>query len=203
MTTQFIEHKGKKYPIKEPTIKVWADVMKLQGILDEQEMFVKILEISTGLTQEEILSADPAEILVAGKQVSSFLNQQDKKVVKEFTHNGIEYDFLDIGELTFGQFIDIDTFLTKDETYRAQNLNELAAYLYTEKGEKYGVTKIKKRIKAFEDLPIKYLEGSVFFLLSSAKLSAEITTLYSQSRLLWTIMKAKIVFRLIGAGIQQ
>jgi hypothetical protein len=203
MTTQFIEHKGKKYPIKEPTIKVWADVMKLQGILDEQEMFVKILEISTGLTQEEILSADPAEILVAGKQVSSFLNQQDKKVVKEFTHNGIEYEFLDIGELTFGQFIDIDTFLTKDETYRAQNLNELAAYLYTEKGQKYGATKIKKRIKAFEDLPIKYLEGSVFFLLSSAKLSAEITTLYSQSRLLWTIMKAKIVFKLIGAGIQQ
>jgi hypothetical protein len=203
MTTQFIEHKGKKYPIKEPTIKVWADVMKLQGILDEQEMFVKILEISTGLTQEEILSADPAEILVAGKQVSSFLNQQDKKVVKEFIHNGVEYEFLDIGDLTFGQFIDIDTFLTKDETYRAQNLNELAAYLYTEKGKKYGETKIKKRIKDFEDLPIKYLEGSVFFLLSSAKLSAEITTLYSQSRLLWTIMKLKIVFRLIGAGIQQ
>lgn len=203
MTTQFIEYKGKKYPIKEPTIKMWSDVMKLQGILDEQDMFIKIIEITTGLSQEEILSADAKEVMEAGKLVFAYLNQQDKKVVNEFEHNGITYQFLDVSDVSFGQFVDIDTFLSKDEAYRIQNLNELAAYLYTEKGTKYGDVKIKKRIKAFEDLPVKYLEGSVFFLLSSAKASAEITTLYSQSKLLWTMMKMKIVFRLIGAGIQQ
>ena len=203
MTTQFIEYKGKKYPIKEPTIKIWSEVMKLQGILDEQDMFIKILELTTGLTQEEILSADAKEIREAGKSVFNYLNQQDKKVVNEFTHKGISYQFLDVTDITFGQFVDIDTFLTKSEAYRIQNLNELAAYLYTEKDTKYGDTKIKKRIKEFEDLPIKYLEGSVFFLLSSAKASAEITSLYSQSKFLWMMMKIKIIFRLIGAGIQQ
>ena len=203
MTTQFIEYKGKKYPIKEPTIKIWSEVMKLQGILDEQDMFIKILELTTGLTREEILLADAKEVREAGNSVFNYLNQQDKKVVNEFTHKGKEYQFLDVTDISFGQFVDIDTFLTKSEAYRIQNLNELAAYLYTEKGSKYGDTKIKKRIKEFEDLPIKYLEGSVFFLLSSAKASAEITSLYSQSKFLWMMMKTKIIFRLIGAGIQQ
>ena len=203
MTTQFIEYKGKKYPIKEPTIKMWSEVMKLQGILDEQDMFIKILELTTGLTREEILLADAKEVREAGNSVFNYLNQQDKKVVNEFTHKGKEYQFLDVTDISFGQFVDIDTFLTKSESYRIQNLNELAAYLYTEKGSKYGDTKIKKRIKEFEDLPIKYLEGSVFFLLSSAKASAEITSLYSQSKFLWMMMKTKIIFRLIGAGIQQ
>lgn len=203
MTTQFIEYKGKKYPIKEPTIKIWSEVMKLQGILDEQEMFIKILEMTTGLSNEEILAADAKEVREAGKMVFTYLNQQDKKVVNEFEHNGVEYQFLDVSNLSFGQFVDIDTFLGKSETYRIQNLNELAAYLYTEKGTKYGDVKIKKRIKAFEDLPVKYLEGSVFFLLNSAKASEEITLLYSQSKFLWTMMKIKIIFRLIGGGIQQ
>lgn len=203
MTTQFIEYKGKKYPIKEPTIKVWSEVMKLQSILDEQDMYIKILEITTGLTKEEILEADASEINLAGQMVKQFLSQQNRKVITEFSHNGKEYQFLDINNITFGQFIDIDTFLQKPETYRVQNLNELAAYLYTEKGTTYGQTKIKQRIKEFEDLPVKYLEGSVFFLLSSAKMSEQITTLYSQSRLLWMMMKIKIVFHLIGVGIQQ
>jgi len=203
MTTQFIEYKGEKYPIKEPTIKIWAEVMKLQGILDEQDMFIKILEMTTGLSQEQILSADAKDVLDAGKSVFTYLNQQDKKVINEFQHSGITYQFLDMTDISFGQFVDIDTFLSKDETYRTQNLNELAAYLYIEKGTKYGDVKIKKRIKAFEELPIKYLEGSVFFLLSSAKAYEEITTLYSQSKLLSLMMRTKIVFRLIGAGIQQ
>jgi hypothetical protein len=203
MTTQFIEYKGKKYPIKEPTIKMWSEVMKLQGIIDEQDMFVKVIELTTGLTQEEILSADVKEIREVGKLVFSFLNQQDKKVANEFTHNGKEYEFLNIEDITFGQFVDIDTFLTKQENYRIQNLNELAAYLYTEKGTKYGETKIKQRIKEFETLPVKYLEGSVFFLLNLAKASEGITTIYSQSKFLWMTMKIKIILHLIGAGIQQ
>jgi hypothetical protein len=106
-------------------------------------------------------------------------------------------------DISFGQFVDIDTFLTKDEAYRISNLNELSAYLYVEKGTKYGQSNIKARIKEFEELPIKYLEGSVFFLLSSAKVSEEIITLYSQSTWIWAMMKMKIIFHLTGAGIQQ
>ena len=61
MTTQFIEHKGKKYPIKEPTIKVWADVMKLQGILDEapfppDTVLDNLLDVTMSSSQREELT---------------------------------------------------------------------------------------------------------------------------------------------------
>ena len=203
MIEHVIEYGGKKYPVKEPTIKTWTEVMKLKELLDETDLFVKIIELTTGLSTEEILKADASQVKKVGEQVLSVVTGSNKKVVKEFSHNGQDYEFLNIQDLTFGQYIDIDTFLSKEENYRIQNLSELAAYLYIEKGTKYGDKNIQARVKAFEDLPIKYMEGSVFFLLSTANLSAELTLIYSKNPKWKAVRKLKIIFRLIGAGIQQ
>lgn len=203
MIEHIIEYNGKKYPVKEPTIRTWTEVMKLKDILDEAELFVKIIELTTGLSHEDILQADASLIKKVGEQVLSIVTGSNKKVVTTFEYEGVEYQFLDIQNLSFGQYIDIETFLSKDENYRIQNLSELAAYLYIEKGTKYGETNISKRAENFKDLPIKYMEGSVFFLLSTANLSAELTRIYSKSKTLKLLMKLKIISRLIGVGIQQ
>jgi hypothetical protein len=203
MIEHIIEYNGKKYPVKEPTIRTWTEVMKLKDILDEAELFVKIIELTTGLSHEDILQADASLIKKVGEQVLSIVTGSNKKVVTTFEYEGVEYQFLDIQNLSFGQYIDIETFLSKDENYRIQNLSELAAYLYIEKGTKYGETNISKRAENFKDLPIKYMEGSVFFLLSIANLSAELTRIYSKSKTLKLLMKLKIISRLIGVGIQQ
>lgn len=202
MTKAFIEYDGKKYEVKELTIKMWKDIMSVKDLLDPADLFVKCLELTTELTRDQIMNADATEVKEAGEKVLSYLNQSNKKVVSHFTFDGVEYEFLDIHNLSFGQFIDIDTFLGKEESYRTQNLNELAAYLYCEKDTKYGEKNIKKRIKKFEELPIMYLEGAIFFLLSSAKASEEITQVCSQSKFLKEILTMKIILRLIGAGIQ-
>jgi hypothetical protein len=203
MVEHVIEYNGKQYPIKEPTIKTWADVMKFKDILDEGELFVKMIELTTGLSKEEILAADARQVQKVGEQVLSIVTGSNKKVIKTFIHDGEEYEFLDITNLSFGQFIDIDTFLSKDENYRIQNLSELAAYLYIEKGTKYGEKNIQNRIKKFEELPIKYMEGSVFFLLNIANLSEELIRIYSRSKTLKVVMKTKIIFRLTGVGIRR
>ena len=203
MVEHVIEYNGKKYPVKEPTIKTWVDVMKFKDILDEGELFVKIIELTTGLSKEEILAAEARQVQKVGEQVLSIVTGSNKKVIKTFIHNEEEYEFLDITNLSFGQFIDIDTFLSKDENYRIQNLSELAAYLYIEKGTKYGEKNIQTRIKKFEELPIKYMEGSVFFLLNIANLSEELIQIYSKSKMLKVVMKTKIIFRLTGVGIQR
>lgn len=203
MIEHVIEYGGKKYPIKEPTIRTWSEVMKMRELLDEGELFVKIIELTTGLSKEEILTSDASQVNKVGEQVLSIVTGSNKKVIKTFEYDGEEYEFLDIQSLSFGQYIDIDTFLSKDENYRIQNLNELAAYMYIEKGTKYGEKNISKRAEKFKDLPIKYMEGSVFFLLSTASLSAELTRIYSKSKMLKVVMKTKIVFRLIGVGIQR
>lgn len=198
-----IEYNGKEYPLKEPTIKTWGEVMRLRDVMDEGELFIKVIELTTGLTRDEILKADASQVKKVGEQVLEIMTATNKKVVNAFEFDGEEYEFLDVNTLTFGQFIDIDTFLSKDENYRKQNLSELAAYLYIESGTKYGEKNIQNRIKKFEELPIKYLEGGVFFLLSIARTSDELTKIYSKSKMLRWIMKLKIISRLIGVGIQQ
>ena len=203
MIETVIEYNGKKYPVKEPTIKTWSEIMRLRDVMEESELFIIAIELTTGLTREEILNADAAEVKQVGEKVLQLLTSSNKKVEITFQHNEEEYEFLDINTLSFGQFIDIDTFLSKDENYRKQNLNELAAYLYVEKGTKYGEKNIQHRVKKMEDLPMKYLEGAVFFLLNIAKASDELTKIYSKSKMLRVLMKTKIVFRLIGVGIRQ
>jgi hypothetical protein len=203
MLEHVIEYNGKNYPVKEPTIKTWTEVMKLKDILDDGELFIKVIELTTGLSQEEILAADASQVKKVGEKVLSIVTGSNKKVVTTFTHNGEDYEFLDVSNLTFGQFIDIDTFLGKDENYRTQNLAQLAAYLFIEKGSKYGDNNVAQRTKKFEELPIKYMEGAVFFLLNIANLSAELTQIYSKSKTLKWVMKTKILFRLIGVGTRQ
>ena len=103
----------------------------------------------------------------------------------------------------FGQFVDIDTFMKKDESYKVANLNELAAYLYCEDGIVYGDSDIRKRIEDFKTLPVKYIEGSIFFLLNLGKGLQELTTLYSKSPVMWWMMRTRIAWGNFGDGIKQ
>jgi hypothetical protein len=203
MVEQFIEYNNKKYPVIEPNIKTWSEVMKFRNILDEGELFIKVIELTTGLTRDQILEAEASQVQETGEKVLQFISQANKQVVREFNHKGKDYQFLDIHNLSFGQFVDIDTFLSKDENYRIQNLNELAAYLFIEKGTKYGEKPMEPRKEEFADLPMKYLEGAVFFLLSSARISDALTKIYSQSTSLKVMMKTKIISLLIGDGIKR
>jgi hypothetical protein len=203
MVESYIEYKGKRHPIKEPTIKSWSEIMRMKEMMEPSDLFIKVIELTTGLTRDQIMESDATEIQEVGEKVLSIINGSTKQVIRKFTHKDVEYEFVDVHNISFGQYIDVDTFLSKDERYRIQNLNELAAYLFSETGKKYGETNIQERIKNFEDLPIRYMEGAVFFLLSSARISDALTQIYSQSQSLKLMMKTKIVFRLIGAGIKR
>ena len=203
MNGMYIEHNGKRHKVKEMTIQAWSEIMKNKDLLDDTDMFLKTIELLTDIPRAELLEADATEIYIAGEKIMGQLAQERRNVFQQITHNNIEYDFLDINEIPFGQFIDIDTFLCKTETYKLANLNELAAYLYIEKGTKYGEKPHHKRKEQFADLPMKYLEGAVFFLMSSARISALLTKIYSQSQSLKLMAKARIILALTGDGIQR
>lgn len=203
LETLNIKLNGKEYTITEPTIEVWSNVMRLKDILDEEELYLKLISEILNISKEELMKCDSLEILTVGDFIYRFINSESKKLMPSVILNDIEYVLLDIQKVSFGQYVDIDTFLRKDETYRIANLNELAAYLYTEKNKVYGETDIKKRIEVMKQMPIRYIESSVFFLLNLARGSQELIQLYSQSKFLWWIMKQKITLVLIGDGIRQ
>jgi hypothetical protein len=203
MKTTYIEHKGKQYEVKEPTIETWKNVMVFKDLFDEEEMSIKMISEVTGLTMKEIKEADALDIRIAGDTLWRYLNQESRELFRTIEHKGITYNLIDVNKISFGQFVDIDTFMKKEESYKIANLNELAAYLYCEEGKTYGESDIKKRIEEFKTLPVKYIEGSVFFLLSLAKGLQELTLLYSKSKLMWWMMRLRIVLESFGDGIRQ
>jgi len=48
MTTNYIDFKGKKYVLNEPTVSNWAEIMKMKDLLTEQEMYVKMISKVSG-----------------------------------------------------------------------------------------------------------------------------------------------------------
>lgn len=198
-----IKHKGKEYEIKEPTVTNWAEVMRLREILDEEDIYVKMVEVLTGLSREDILQSDAETITKIGEEIFKIFDRESKQLFPRVEYKGQVYTLVDINNLSFGQYADIDTFLRKDESYRISNLNELAAYLYCEEGVRYGQSDIKKRIEVMKDFPLKYVESSIFFLLSLTRASQELIRLSSRNKVMWMVLKVRITLMLIGDGIKQ
>jgi hypothetical protein len=203
METTYIEHEGKKYEVKEPTIEVWKNVMIYKDLLDEEDMYVKMIAEVTGLSMKEVKNADALEIRIAGDKLWRHLNQESKQLFKTIEHNGVNYTLVDVNKISFGQFVDIDTFMKKDESYKIANLNELAAYLYCEEGQNYGESDIKKRIEEFKSLKVKYIESAIFFLLNLGRGLQELTQLYLKSQPMWWMMRLRIALASFGDGMQQ
>jgi hypothetical protein len=203
MNITHIEYKGKRYEVKEPTIDTWKNIMVFKDILDEQEMYVKLIAETTGLSVGQIKEADAADIIIAGDKLWRHLNQETKELYQHIEHKGIYYKLVDVSKISFGQFVDIDTFLKKDESYKISNLNELAAYLYCESGQTYSQSNFTKRIEAFKDLPVKYVESAIFFLVILAEASQQVIALSSKSKIWLEMMKVRLGFMSFMGGMRQ
>lgn len=198
---QYITYKGKKFEIKEPTILNYGNVMKLRDLLDDQELYIKMICELTNLTREQVMDATPDEITKVGEIINQYFGNANKEIFYSIDYKGVKYDLVDVYKISFGQFVDIDTFLQKEESYKLNNLNELAAYLYLENGKTYSEIDFRKQKEIFQELPMKYLEGAIFFLVNLGLILAPLTEIYSRSKFLWGMTKLILLFQLTGDGI--
>lgn len=207
MIEQFITHKGKKYQVSEPTIQIWADVMKLKDVLDPQELNYRMIEKMTGMDGTILREAKASDVNKVANSLIQYLNVENRQFFKQFEFEGKTYRFVDVNKMTFGQFVDIDTFLQKDEIYRLSNLHELASYLYIEiqndKHIPYSDIDFQQQSEAFKRLPIKYLEGAIFFFLILGRGLQGLIQTYSNQPTKWAIMMTGAIFQSIGDGIVQ
>jgi len=194
-----ITSKSKKFEVTEPTIREFCDVMKLKDILSEDELNVRLIEKVTGMSHEEVMDMDATTIQKIGSVLFAHYNKESKKLTQSFQLNGVTYKFMDVNTISFGQFVDIDTFLKKDEGYRIANLNELMAYMYCEENTPYSKSDFKKRIEAMLDAPSHLIEGALFFLSNLEKGLYEIMELSLKSPLMFQMMRLRIAFHSFGA----
>jgi hypothetical protein len=161
-------YKNKEYTVDEPTVEMWSKLVLLQEWTDEREFCVKLLSFSTGLTEEEIENSDYMEVVKLSNEISTFLGQDGDKFYNEFSFNKKNYRFLDLPNLTFGEFIDIDTYLSKEPHEKKKEMPLMMAMLYREIDEEgnykpYNSKELQAKAEEFKKLPVKYVRGATNF----------------------------------------
>jgi hypothetical protein len=168
MTKSYITYDGKEIEVKEPTIDVWSKLTNLKDFTDNTEFAVELISISTGLSTEQIKQHKWLEILSVADNLTQYFLNQSSQFHREFEFEGVKYGFIDLNNLTFAEFIDIDSFLTKPAIERQTELHIHMALFYREIGEdgklvKYDGSTVQARADKFKGLPIRYVNGALAF----------------------------------------
>ena len=165
---QFITYDGVDYDITEPTVALWMDLTALEDFTDNIDFAINLISMSTGLDKEEIRQLNWYDIMNVSQALSEYFLNQSQRFYDSFEFKGVKYKFIDLANLSFGEFVDIDTFLTKPAHQRKRELHYHMALLYREVGEdgkivKYDGALLQARADLFKDLPVKYVNGALNF----------------------------------------
>jgi hypothetical protein len=204
-------YKGKDYEIHEPTVDTWSKLILLQEWTDEREFCIKLIAQSTGLTEEEIENSDWNEVVRISNLLSEHFLKDGKDFINEFEFNNKKYRFLDLPNLTFGEFIDIDTYLSKEAHEKKKEMNLLMAMLYREiddNGEykPYNSKTLQQKAEEFKQLPVKYVNGATsFFLRLDKTLRGNFKGSFSLKlrlmiKMIWLVVRFSVLIS-IGVGL--
>jgi hypothetical protein len=209
MEKTIIEYGGVDYEITEPTIHLWNKLALLKDLETNEEFAITLISLTTGLDREEINKADWFSIVQASEALSEFLLNQANKFHYEFEFQDQKYRFIDLNNLTFGEFIDIDEFLRQTPLKKQTELHFLMALLYREVDENgnltpYDASKLEDRANKFKFLSIKYLNGALVFFSILETILLKNTPLSLVRKVKWKMKKiVKTISQHFGGGIRQ
>lgn len=210
MVKSYVSYDGKEFEVKEPTIKVWNKLNALRDFQDQTDWAIELLSISTGIPVEDIKQGRWENVLLCATNITQYYTQQGNKFHKEFEFKGVKYGFIDLNNLTFGEFVDIDTYLSKSPIERQNEVHIQMALLYRELDEKgklvkYDGTKVLERAELFKDLPIIYVYGALNFFFHLERVLHRNTRSYLKNLLkaqIWKIKKTILnISTSFGVGI--
>ncbi len=202
-----IEYNNNEYPLKPLTIDTWVQLNSLLSFAEGYEDYIKLITFMSGIPEEDILKASKWEIDKAIGFINEYMKSTEHKFQNTFEFEGQKYRFIDLENLSFGEFIDIDTFLQKSEIERKQNLNMLMALLYREVDNnnmlaEYDATKLEARAKLFKSLDIKYVNGALVFFSILGTILRENIQLSFRQRMRWMIRRTtKKALSSFGVGM--
>lgn len=205
MEELYIELDGKDYKVNEPTMDGWSQLTLMRDLEEEEDFTLGIVSMCTSIDEELLLQANYLQVKRVADYLSEYFISEGSRFYPEFKFDNTNYKFIDINNISFGHFIDIDGFLKKDTSYKKSRFNELMAMLYWPEGQiKYDSSKNQERAELFKDLPVKYLQGTLrFFFYLSKKLKGS-TPIYLRK---WWSMKRKLKkfqhYIVRGVGILQ
>ena len=184
------------------SIENYAKIYKVKDLFSDTYFAAKIISLITNAPLEKVLEQDYEKIEYMSAYVLSLIPIDKPQFVDRFEIDGINYGFFpDWKELTFAEFVDMDTISTKKPEELLDLLHILSAVMYRPiieetskhdyKIEKYNVESMKKRAEIFKTkLDITYVLGAQFFFINYATKFLNYTHLSSIQKIsIWTKIK--------------
>ncbi len=214
------ELEGKEYKIPSfISIGDYVKIYKVKGLFDDDYFATKLINILTGAPQDKLLDASREKVDFIFQQVYSILPQGTPAFLNKFKLDGVEYGFIPSWKkMSFGEFADLDTLMTKKPDEMLDYLHIITAILYRPiiksksehnfEIEKYNQHTLEERAELFKNkLDVEVSLGAQFFFTQFAKNVSNYTPMslkmwmkisWQQLRLVWMMRRwiwRKIVLR--------
>jgi hypothetical protein len=194
---------GKDYVLpNKMTIENYVKIFKLKDLFEEQYFAAKLIHALTGAPKDKLMETDYEQITYLTVYILEQIPKEAPEFKDRFELNGVHYGFFPKWQdLTFAEFVDMDTISTKKPEELLDLLHILCAVMYrpitNERSlhdfdiEKYDVKNMTIRAELFKkELDVRYVLGAQSFFTNFARRYSN----YFQSSLIpkigiWTKMK--------------
>jgi hypothetical protein len=124
---------GEQYYISDVmTIENYVKIYKVKDLFDEDYFPAKIVSLVSGASADDLKQGGYKEVAYLAQQVIRMLpNENNLPFVERFMIDDVHYGFFPTWkELTFAEFMDMDTLLSKPQDEILNYLHVLAAIMY-------------------------------------------------------------------------
>jgi len=121
----------KEYKVPEVmTIDAYSKIFKIKELFSEEYFTAKLVSIITGAPIEDLLESDYEQINFIAGQILTLIPITKPEFKDRFELDGVQYGFFpNWKDLTYAEFVDIDTISTKKQDEMLNMLHVLCAVM--------------------------------------------------------------------------
>lgn len=199
---------GKEYKLPEfISIENYSKIYKVKDLFSDDYFAARLISIVSDVPVNKLMEYDFQEVNYMALHVMGLIPKDKPKFEDRFELDGVQYGFFpNWKDLSFAEFIDIDTISTKKTEELLDMLHILAAIMYRPiieekskhdfKIEKYDVQTMTERAELFKKkLDVRFILGAQFFFIKFVNRFLGYTQLSSIPKLS-TWMKIKLVWKM-------
>jgi hypothetical protein len=185
----------------------YQKIFKVKDLFEDEYMKAKVVNLVTGCPMDTLLESENHKVDYLATTIFSMLPIPPYNLIDRFELDGVHYGYLpSYKEISFGEFIDLDTLLTKKPEEVMENYHIITAMMYRPivsqksehnfKIEKYNVDTLEDRADLFKKkLDIKFALGGQFFFTNFARIYTNFTPLSLKQKMKREWMALKEIWK--------
>lgn len=157
------------------SISDYVKIFKVKDLFEDEYLKAKVVNLLTNCPMDTLLAAENHKVEFLATAIFSMVPRPPYNLIDRFELDGVHYGYIpSYKEMSFGEFADLDTLLTKKPEEIMDYLHIITAIMYRPivsekkkhnfKIEKYDSDKMIERAELFkEKLDVKFALGGQFF----------------------------------------